>query len=88
MEVNLNPGRYCVLLLMDWKNDTHYDVNVSYYGREKVHFSRIDYKLAPNVISNSLISESVVHGFVNKNANNIFEYIYLSENERLLVLTF
>jgi len=39
MEVDLPPGTYRLLIIMDWISQI-YDVNISYYGREKVELTR------------------------------------------------
>lgn len=56
MEAELSPGTYRLLLIMDWKDAKQiYDVNVSYYGSEKIKLSRKNFKDDPNLIGEVMI---------------------------------
>lgn len=57
MEVDLNPGIYRLLVIMDWVSQV-YDVNISYYGREKVELTRKNCKHDKNFIADLMFTEA------------------------------
>lgn len=61
MEVDLPPGTYRLLIIMDWISQI-YDVNISYYGREKVELTRQNCKYDKNLIAKLMFSESKLRG--------------------------
>ncbi len=62
IEVELNPGIYRAVVIMDWINSKIYDVNISYYGSEKIEIVRIPYKNEPNFLAEAMVGETKLHG--------------------------
>jgi hypothetical protein len=51
--VNLAPGNYTVFAAVNWKHEEH-NFNLTFYGAERVDFSRVYNEKNPNHISASL----------------------------------
>jgi hypothetical protein len=53
LEVNLAPGNYTAFVAVNWRHEEH-SFNLSFYGSERVDFTRIYNEKDPNHIARSL----------------------------------
>ena len=61
LEVNLTPGNYTVFVAVNWLHEEH-SFNLSFYGSERVDFSRVYNEKNPNHIAQSLEALNIEHG--------------------------
>jgi hypothetical protein len=61
LEVDLEPGSYTVFVAVNWKGADH-AFNLSFYGSERVDFSRVHTDKEPSFISQGLESYNLENG--------------------------
>lgn len=88
LEINdFNQGVYYLCIVVDWLKQVH-DLNVTYIGSEKIQMERVNHRERPNFICSLFESEIVTRGIEKTLKNKIKEYIYCSEKDRLILLSY
>lgn len=76
LEVNLTPGNYTVFSAINWVGEDH-SFNLTFYGSEKIDFSRVYTDKEPSAVSQGLESYNVDNGKrtdLSKTAAQYFSY--------------
>ena len=89
LELNLEKGEYYIIVLMDWIDEKNVlDVTLSYYGEEKVEFSRVDYRKNSQILDEIIGSHAYENIFpLETNINNVGykNYKFFAKKEALIV---
>ena len=84
MEVNLEAGSYTVFVAINWKGADQ-TFNLTFYGSEKVDFSRIHTDKEPNLISQGLEAYNVNYGKKTDSKGSVQYSSYQRESNLILI---
>lgn len=85
LEVNLDAGNYTVFVSVNWKVADH-SFNLTFYGSERVDFSRVHTDKEPSYITHGLESYNVDHGRKTDSKGQI-QYSSYQREGNLFILT-
>ncbi|CAD8150043.1 unnamed protein product [Paramecium octaurelia] len=80
VNVNLQKGKYTVVILLDFLTEQLYDSTLTFYGTQPVEISRIDYRQQPNLLAQLYTKEAISKGQRKQNGQ-VEEFTYVSDNK-------
>ena len=82
--MNLEAGSYTVFVAINWKGADQ-SFNLTFYGSERVDFSRIHTDKEPNLISQSLENYNVDNGRKTDSKGSVQYFSYQRESNLFLI---
>ncbi|CAD8160299.1 unnamed protein product [Paramecium octaurelia] len=80
VNVDLQKGKYTLVILLDFLNEQLYDSTLTFYGTQSIEISRINYRSQPNLLAQLYSQEAISKGQRKQNGQ-VEEFTFVSDNK-------
>ncbi|CAD8080140.1 unnamed protein product [Paramecium sonneborni] len=84
VNVNLQRGKYTIVILLDFLNEQLYDSTLTFYGNQSIEINRINYRSQPNLLAQLYTQEAINKGQKKQNGQ-VDEFTYVSDNKLTII---